>query len=1296
MEYAIKEGMDADSRLKAVTSEPEAKGDSYAFPLSPAQERIWLASQEDGNQTLYNGSFRMNLAGPVDIALLEQTFNEIVLRHEILRATVARIDGRLRQIIAPELKLLLAYSDLRSVSGERREEEMDRVCLEEARKPFDLERGPLVRVGVLRMEDERFILMLTAHQIICDGWSIGLIMEELQKIYAALASKQKPDLPENPVQFVDFVVWQQECSTRPEIQQQVGYWKNRLRRYHRLELPADVAGANRASSEAAIISHLLPRTLTDKLKDFSTAQGGTFFITTLAACLALLHRYTGEEDLSVGSPLAGRNRSDLETLVGQFVNHVIFRADAAGSPTFPQFCERVREAVWEAFANQDVPFEQVVSALSSGKRELPKPLFAINFICQREYGRASTFNFDFAGVRMSTMPSKTQGALYDLNFFIVEREAGWRLSLEYKPGLYTAQTANKLLDHFKELLEGIAENANRPLAEFPLTGLAPVAHNAPAQSGEPELYAMPASPVQRRFWLLDQLEAGNPAFHMPACVRITGDLNLAALEKSFQRLIERHETLRTTFREVDGELAQIISTPAPFVLPVSDLSSVDASQIEAVLKEQIRQEALEPLDLQKGPTFRARLFRLGPQSHALMTTIHHILADGWSNKILQDDLWNAYHALAAGKEPALAPLSIQYSDFAAWQKDWMESAEAQEHLGFWMNKLKGELPVLDFPTDRPPSRRPASHGAIETQLLPADLVGSLEKFGKEQEATMFALLATAFGLLLSRYSQQDDLIIGCPVANRRPETEPLIGPFAGPACLRLDFSGNPTLGEALRRTRDTSFDALNHTDFPFEAIVEHLKVRTVHGRKPFFQFYFFYQVAFLQARHEGALTVTPMSTVSTGVPFELQLAVIKREEGLRAQLEYNPDLFDAATIRRILDVYTAYLQALVNHPEQAVSALPAPEHSKSVQTDAPDTGRAYVPPRDEIEANLVSIWEQLFEQPNIGIRDDFFDLGGQSLLAAELMSAIEKKFDRKINLSRLVAAPTIEGLAEELRQSISSKASFIVPLRASGTRVPLFCIHCGTGHVLRYRAMTALLSEDQPVFGVRAPDIAGDPVLPSVEDLAALYLADIRAVRPHGPYQLCGLSFGGVVAFEVASRLRALGEEVSVLALFDTGNPAYYRDVPFRRWIRVRTTYLVDRLRKYGRRIVRGEGKELLDDARQFFSWRKDMLMWKLFRKGAPQTARPASRDSVIMFTNIGKQYTPKPYPGRIDLFRAEGRTAEFGSDSTLGWDEIAREGVEVHHVPGKHVTILEPPHVSALARVMGECLARTPHDGHS
>jgi non-ribosomal peptide synthetase component F/thioesterase domain-containing protein/acyl carrier protein len=1309
-EAALKEHRSAESRTSTV-----AGGDLFAFPLSPAQEKMWLADRTQPGNPAYNASFRWRLDGALAPDILERAFNEIVSRHEILRASFSYNGQDPVQLIAPSLHLRIETRDLRLLPDQQRETEMDRLSEEEARRSMDVEKGPLIRVGLLRMEDQRHVLTLTIHHLVCDGWSISLIMEELQSIYAAFAEGRESSLPDLRIQYPDYVVWQRERLASAEIEQQLDYWKKKFANYKRLEVQADFPYTAARSINSAIVSMLLPRELTDALKEFSNEQGGTLFITSLAGCLALLHRYSGETDVSVGSPLAGRNRADLESLVGLFVNHVVFRSDVCGDPLFPEFATKVRDTVLEAFANQDVPFEYVVKTVRSGQLLQVEPFFVVNFICQREYARAATFVFEFAGIRMSTMPSKSQGALYELNFFMVEREVGWRLSLEYNTDLYSEHTAQQMLGHFRELLDAVAVNPNRRLSEFSFSGNAQLPRCAPTNAALPragsaaaetkstssvgqsaiEIYAMPASPPQKRFWLLEKLTPGNPAFYMAACLRLKGSLSQPILEKAFQLLIDRHETLRTTFEEMKNELMQVIANSREFSLRYSSLEDIADSDREAHLIELIRHEAEEPFDLSRGPLMRARLFGLDPRTYVLVVTIHHILADGWSQSIIQRDLWAAYEALTHGQLPSLTPLIVQYSDFTTWQKEWLVSPEAQEHIEFWTKQLTPPLPVLDFPADRPPQNRPASRGAMETLLLPKDLTSALKSLSQSQELTMFMLMLACFGVLLSRYTNEEDVLIGSPVANRRPETEPLIGPFAGPVCLRLNLSGNPTLRELLNRVREVTLDAMSHADLPFEVLVDKLKVRSVHGRNPLFQFYFIYQAAFLQSREVGNLTVAPMPTFSLGTPFELQLALIERSEGVRAQLEYNPDLFDSSTIQGVMNFYVEVLRGFVSSIEKHVTDIPLPPRSTSSAQLLPAAGshNQFVAPHDSTELQLLLIWERVLGQLEIGVRDNFFELGGQSLLAAQLVSEVEKAFGRKIDLSILLTAPTIEQLARHLRSKDATEPSSIVPIRPAGSKPPLFCVHGGGGHVLRFRAMAARLDPDQPFYGLRAPDVDGAAKTVTVEELAARYIHDIRSLQSHGPYHLSGASFGGLVAYEMATQLVAQGEQVGVVALFDTGNPAYYRNLSFSQSMRFRASYVLERFQRYGKRLLHGETWQLARDLGHSLYIRASGLAWNIFQKLYRIRKRPMPgvlRDNVMMFSSVAQAYTPKPYPGRVTLFRAAGRTAEYGNDPALGWEEVVRGEIRIITVPGDHMTILEEPHVWNLVEQLSACLEET------
>jgi len=1289
----------------------------FAFPLSPEQRRMWEADREQPGNPAYNAAYRWDLRGRLDRSVLERTFNEIVCRHDILRTKFGMLESTPRQIVTVAPHLAISTTDISDLPAVERDEAMDRLCAEEATRGFDLEAGSLIRVGLLRMAEEHHVLMLTLHHIICDGWSIRLIMEEMQRIYGAFAAGRDSPLREPALQYGDYVVWQEGRIRRGELAPQLDYWRKQLAGYRRLEIPHDLSPAVKFTTKSAITALQLQPDVSDSLKRFSNEQGGTMFSTSLAALMLLLHGYSAENDIAVGSPVAARNNTEVEGLIGLIVNHVVFRVGGSDDGRFPEFARLVRDTVWQAMANQDIPFAHVLAALKDSGEPCPHPFYTINFVCHRAFGGTANFVFEFSGIRVTTIPSKSQGALYDLNFFLIERETGWRLSLEYKTELYSEACARRMLEDLKGLLQTIAADPDRTISEMLISVDERFAKGVQSTNATPKLtavkaaaddestdieeathdesstsYELPVGVTQERFWLLAKISPNQSVFNMPASVRIAGPLSTELLERSLQFVVDRHESLRTTFKEVTGQLIQHIAANLKSSLQVTDLGPVQHDHIDTRLQDLLSEEARRSFDLQRGPLFRARLFRIREDDHVLILTLHHIVSDGWSQSILQRDLWSAYAAFEEGRRPSLTPLAIQYADFTSWQNEWLNTEPAREHLEFWRNQLAGSLPILDI-TANDSIREPSmGEGAIETLQLSDDLISKLKSLGRSENATTFMLMLAGFAILLARYSSGDEVVVGSPSANRRPETEPLIGPFSAPIALRLHLSGNPTLREVVKRTTTVVIDTMDHVELPFEVIFKHLRIRSSHGRNPLFQFYFVYQTAFLRPQQLRHLSVNPVPAVSVGTPFELQLAVIERPEGVRANLDYDPHRYDVKLVKSMLQDYDYVLNELVSNPDQPVAnlALPPDKQTELIQQD-PEIRAEYVAARDPLERKLAAIWEELFEVPRIGIKDDFFELGGQSIMAAKMITQIEKEFGKRVDLSMLLIDRTIEQLAQRLKLSEGENwHSNLVNLRAGDSRKPpLFCIHGGGGHLLDYRDMVAALPEDQPVFGLRASEI--DDVYPTVEQLAEKYRKQIQNNQKRGPYQLCGLSFGGLVAYEIARQLAEMGERVGLIALLDTGNWAHYKNLPAQEMALFRRTYLVDRLKKYGRNLIHGRLDEFAEDIRQFVVSRFNSLLWKVSQRACKALNRPVpkfARSNLVIFSATGREYTPKRYPGKVQLFRAEGRTAEYGDDATLGWDGIAQDGVVVHPVPGGHLTIMRKPQVFRLVEQLKYYLA--------
>ncbi|QXI31601.1 amino acid adenylation domain-containing protein [Pseudomonas vanderleydeniana] len=427
--------------------------------------------------------------------------------------------------------------------------------------------------------------------------------------------------------------------------------------------------------------------------------------------------------------------------------------------------------------------------------------------------------------------------------------------------------------------------------------------------------------AQQRQWFLWQLEPDNSAYHIPAALALNGRLDAPALRRSFEALVARHESLRTTFAQQDGEAVQVVHPVASFELPIELLEGADSASLAA----RIDHEVLAPFDLQQGPLLRARLFRLGEERHVLVVTLHHIVSDGWSMPIMVDELIEAYVAFSQGQSPQSRPLPFQYADYAQWQRDWMEAGEQARQLAYWRDQLGSDQPVLELPTDRP---RPSlqSHAGARTQVeLDRALVEGLKGMARRQGVTLFMLLLASFQALLHRHSGQNDIRVGVPVANRsRVETEGLIGFFVNTQVLRAEFDLHTRFDQLLQQVKQAVLGAQAHQDLPFEHLVQALQPERSLSHSPLFQVMYNHQTELKGAvRPLPGLEIEALDSGSPTAQFDLTLDTFESEDGLRAALTYATALFDADTIERLAGHWRNLLQALVSGGvEQAVAELP--------------------------------------------------------------------------------------------------------------------------------------------------------------------------------------------------------------------------------------------------------------------------------------------------------------------------------------------------------------------------------------
>ncbi|MEH2121095.1 amino acid adenylation domain-containing protein [Nostoc sp.] len=1502
---------------------------SQHLPLSFAQQRLWFLAQLEPNSPFYNIPATVRLQGQLNLRALQQSFKEILRRHEALRTNFQTVEGQPVAVISSATSLLLPVFDINELSSNQQEASVRQLAEFEAQQPFDLNRDLLLRVKLMCLGEQEHIVLLTMHHIASDGWSTGVLIRELVTLYQAFCEQQQlSPLTELPIQYVDFAAWQRQWLQAEVLQSQISYWKKQLEGTPAvLELPTDHPRPAVQTFQGATYSFELSVERSQALNKFSQQQGSTLFMTLLAAFQTLLWRYTGNEDIVVGSPIANRNRQEIEGLIGFFVNTLVLRTNLAGNPTFEELLTRVREVALGAYAHQDLPFEQLVEQLQPQRDLSYTPLFQVMFVLQN----APMSALELPGLTLSLLESESRTAKFDLTLSLMETAQGLVGILEYNTDLFESSTISRMARHFQTLLEQIVANPQQRVSELALltpaekaqlaewndtsveypqqqcihqlfesqvertpdavavvfeseqltyyelnaranqlaqylqklgvgpevlvgictersldmvigllgilkaggayvpldptypqkrlafmlsdsqvsvlltqqrlieampqhkakiicldadwqtiaqesqenlvsevaasnlayliytsgsTGkpkgvqiphsalsnflsamrqtpglseqdtllavttysfdiaalelflpmtvgarlvvvsreiasdgtclsakltdsnatvmqatpatwqlllaagwqgnhqlkilcggeallgnlanellnrcdslwnmygptettiwsaaclvetdgsVVPISHpiantqlyildqhaqlvpvgvpgelhiggdglargylNRPDLTAEkfipspfenskfkiqnsksnrlyktgdiarylpngeieflgridhqvkirgfrielgeieaaisqhptvretvvvvredsadsqrivayvapqaeqtltmielcgflksklpnymvPAAFVMlealpltpngkvdrktlptpeatqllsesnfiaPSTPIeemlaliwtevlgiekvgiynnfftlgghsllatrvisqvrqvfqqelplrrlfeeptiaglaldiekalkaglgleaakierisrsqnlplsfaQQRLWFLAQLEPNSPFYNIPAAIRLQGQLNLEALQQSFNKILHRHEALRTNFQTIEGQPVAVISPATSLPLSLLEISELSSSQQQDSVRQIAYFEAQQPFDLNSDLLLRVKLLRLWEQEHIVLLTMHHIVSDGWSTGVLVRELVAFYQAFCDNQPLMLAELPIQYVDFAAWQRQWLQADILQSQISYWCKQLEGAPSVLELPTDHVRPAVVTFAGATYSFELSQELSVAINKLSQQQGSSLFMTLLAAFQTLLWRYTGQEDIVVGSPIANRnRAEIEGLIGFFVNTLVLRTNLADNPTFRELLTRVREIALAAYAHQDLPFEQLVEELQPQRSLSHTPLFQVMFVLQNAPMSALELPGLTFSPLASESRTAKFDLTLSMAETTQGLVGTLEYNTNLFESSTISRMGGHLQTLFEGIVANPQQRLSELP--------------------------------------------------------------------------------------------------------------------------------------------------------------------------------------------------------------------------------------------------------------------------------------------------------------------------------------------------------------------------------------
>jgi aspartate racemase len=1328
------------------------RAERESAPLSFAQQRLWFLNQLEPENAAYNEGSALGLTGRLDPDALHKAINEIVNRHEVLRTTFVTVDGNPTQKINRPRTFEIPCVDLQSRAGEERDAEVERLIRETIHRPFDLTQDLMLRPLLIRLADREHILILVHHHIASDGWSSRIFRRELSVLYEAFAKGETPALPEPPIQYADYAVWQRQWLQGEALEAQLFYWKKQLSGTPVLELPTDRPRLAVQTYYGARHSFALSPALTDQLKTLSRREGVTLFMTLLAALQSLLNRYTGQDDFSVGSPIAGRTRPETEALIGFFVNTLVLRADLSGNPTFRELLARVRKVALEAYDHQDLPFEKIVEELNPDRNLGRTPLFQVMFALQN----APRLALQLPGLTESPMNVDSGITKFDLYLSLSDASDSLIGSLVFSTDLFDQSTIERMLDHFRILLQGMVENPERRISDLSILTEAEkhcllvewndtkkdyprdkCVHELFEEQVEktPDAVAVVFESQQLTYRQLN-VRANQLARHLKKhgvgpevlvgiCMErspemIIGLLSILKAGGAYVPLDPGYPKERLGFMLEDIQ-ATVLLTEQKLAQCFPECSA------RLVCLDRDRKElAHEPREnLESGATANQRACVIYTSGSTGKPKGVEVLHRSIARLLFGVD----YVRLDASQTFLhLAPISFDASTFEIW--------------GALLHGAKCVLPAQRFPSPAELGRLLHRH-QVSVLWLTASLFNVVIDQAPEALSEVRQLLIGGEALSVPHVRRALSLLPSTQIVNGYGPTESTTFACCYPIPARLDETTESIpIGRPIGNTQVYILDAhLNpapigargelciggdglargYLDRP--ELTNEKFIPNPFSREPGQRIYKTGDLArylpdgnieFLgrldnQVKIRGfRIELGEIESVLAQHPVVHETVVLAREEapGEKRLVAYVVPKreFPHSTnyLRRFLQeklpdymIPSAFVQleSLPLTPNGKVDyrALPDPRNQ-----DTRDPNE-YVAPQDETERVLCRVWSEVLGIDRVGLDDDFFASGGHSLLAAKLFARLDEAFGRSLPLGVLFNAPTVRLLAERYRSAPEPKArSAIVPIWAGGTLPPIFGVPGVFGNVLCFADLSRELGLDQPFYGLQSIGLDGiEAPLDSIEEMATLYVEDIRSVQLQGPYAIVGACFGATVAYEMARQLLATGEEIGFLGLLDPtrreGKPAgrspMFTPRIFKR-IAAFGSFLANRLRLY-----REEMRQLgATDRVSHLASKLRLLRGLIGNNNALKGAERELNQIEVYRANLLAldRYRRKPLEGRLrtlDILETR-RRRKSRAEEKLDWNVLWKGNTIRHLVPGKDSgDMLSGENAPAVAGLLGDRL---------